>query len=165
LAREERYKGETDMADITYANAFQHEDWVDNEDVVQAGGENGFNKKFHAIKDEFDKLTTVVSVIDTEIKKIQRLNFVNAQNVTNLAANTASNEFSIETYDRSTLPVNVEKVYIAVIFPASGPTNIQHTFLYRTIPGNKIAVTVQFFNPGASPATFTFRVLTLATQT
>lgn len=153
------------MADITYSRAFQHEDWVDNEDVVQAGGEKGFNQKFHAIEGEFDRLTTVMSTIDSEIKKIQRLNFVNAQAPFALNANTASAEFEVETYDRSVLPANVEKAYFAVILPGGGaPQPIQHTFLYRLIPGNRIRVTVMFFNPGAAAATFAFRILTLATQ-
>jgi len=132
--------------------------------VVQAGGEKGFNQKFHAIEGEFDKLATVVSTVDSEIKKIQRLNFVSAQSVSNLAANTQSVEFAVETYERSTLPLNVEKAYFVVIIPTGGPTYIQQTFLYHQLPGNKVAVTVQFFNPGATPASFNFRVLTLATQ-
>lgn len=152
------------MADISYARKFTHEDWIENEDVVQASGEKGFNRRFHGIEDEFDTLANVIATIDTEIKHIQRLNFVTAQNVSGLGANSASGEFPIETYDRSTLPSNVEKVYFAVIFPGSGPTNIQHTFLYKTAGTNKIAVSVQFFNPGTAPATFTFRVLTLVAQ-
>jgi hypothetical protein len=152
------------MADITYTRTFQHEDYIDNQSVVEAGGENGFNQKFHSIEGEFDKLSVVVSTIDTEIKKIQRLNFVSAQNVSNLAANTASAEFAVETYERGALPANVEKAYFAVIFPVGGPTHIQPTFLYRTQPGSRVAVTVQFFNPGTSPASFNFRILTLATQ-
>lgn len=51
------------MADISYKRAFRHIDWIDNEDVVQAGGEKGFNSKFHGIEDEFDKLTSVIQQI------------------------------------------------------------------------------------------------------
>jgi hypothetical protein len=152
------------MADISYARTFIHRDWIENEDVVQADGEKGFNQKFHGIEDEFDTLANVVTTIDTEIKHIKRLNFVISQNVSGLAPNTASGEFPFETYDRGALPANVEKVYFAVIFPGSGPTHIQHTFLYRVAGANKISVSVQFFNPGTTPATFTFRVLTLVTQ-
>ena len=60
------------MADITYTRAFTHEDWIDNEDVVQAGGEKGFNKKFHDIEGEFDKISGVVTTVNTAIKNIQR---------------------------------------------------------------------------------------------
>jgi hypothetical protein len=149
------------MADISYARKFKHEDWIENEDVVQADGERGFNKKFHGIEAEFDALAGVVSTID---KTIQRLNFIITQSVTNLAANTASSEFTIETYDRSALPANVEKVYFVVIFPNSSQATIQHTLLYRLTGANKITVSVQFFNLGTTAATFTFRVLTLAAQ-
>jgi len=102
--------------------------------------------------------------VNTAIKRIQRLDFLLAQPPTTLAANTVSAEFPVETYDRTGMPPNVEKVYFAAIFPVTGPTNIQQTLLYRTVPGNKISVTVQFFNPGATPASFSFRIMTLATQ-
>lgn len=152
------------MADITYNRAFTHVDWIDNEDVVQADGEKGFNKKFHDLEGEFDKISGVVTDVNTAIKRIQRLDFLLAQPPTNLAANTASAEFPVETYDRAGMPANVEKVYFAAIFPTAGPTNIQQTFLYRTAPGGKISVTVQFFNPGAAQASFSFRIMALATQ-
>jgi len=152
------------MADITYSRQFQHVDWIDNEDVVQAGGEKGFNQKFHDLEAEFDKVSGVVTDVNTAIKKVQRLDFLLAQPPIQLAANTTSAEFQVETYDRTGLPTNVEKVYFATIFPVSGPTNIQQTFLYRTVPGNKISVSVQFSNPGAAQASFSFRIMTLATQ-
>ena len=44
------------MANITYTRSFQHQDWIDNEDIVQAGGERGFNVEFHALEAEFDKI-------------------------------------------------------------------------------------------------------------
>lgn len=152
------------MADINYVPVVVFQPDVDGEDVVQAGGERGFNKKFSDIRSEFDKIGTVVGTINTEINRIQRLQFLLAEAGVTMNAATASAEFVVETYDRSTLPVNVEKAYFVVIFPISGPTNVQHTLLYRTVPGNKIAVTVQFFNPGATAARVNFRVLTLATQ-
>jgi hypothetical protein len=152
------------MADIVYNRNFSHDDWIDNEDVVQAGGERGFNQKFHGLEAEFDAISGTVGQVNTAIKRIQRLEFSLAQPPIVLAANTASAEFPVETYDRAGLPANVEKVYFAVIFPQAGATNIQQTFLYRAAIGGKIAVSVQFFNPAAVPATFAFRVLTLATQ-
>jgi hypothetical protein len=153
------------MADITYTRAFQHEDWVDNEDVVQAGGEKGFNQKFHAIESEFDSLTTVVSEINTEINNIQRLIFVSAQAPFTLSANTASAEFAVETYNRTGFPANIEKVYFALILPATTPAQpIQHTFLYRLLPNSNVEVKVMFFNPGTAVANFGFRILTLAAQ-
>jgi hypothetical protein len=152
------------MADITYQSTFGFVPWIDGESLVQAGTENGFNQKFQDIEAEFDKISGVFNDVDTAIKRIQRLDFLLAQPPIQLAANTASTEFPVETYDRTGMPPNVEKVYFATIFPAGGPTHIQQTFLYRPVPGNRISVTVQFFNPGAAQASFSFRVMTLATQ-
>ena len=47
------------MADISYIRSFSHVDWIDNEDVVQAGGENGFNKKFRELEAELDRISAV----------------------------------------------------------------------------------------------------------
>ncbi|HRC86604.1 MAG TPA: hypothetical protein PK413_13430 [Thermoanaerobaculia bacterium] len=152
------------MADIVYNRNFTHADWIDNEDVVQAEGENGFNVRFKGLQDELDKVSATFAVADSEVKKIQRLQFLQAVAGVNLPAATASPEFDVEIYSRDTLPPNVEKVYSVILFPVAGPTNIQHTLLYRSLPANKMKVTVQFFNPGAAQASFNFRVLTLATQ-
>ncbi|MFF7534703.1 hypothetical protein ACIP6Q_27750 [Streptomyces bobili] len=39
-----------------YVPKFSHTDWIDNEDRVQAGGENGFNIRFHNLEAEFAAL-------------------------------------------------------------------------------------------------------------
>lgn len=39
-----------------YVPKFSHSDWIDNEDRVQAGGENGFNIRFHKLEAEFAAL-------------------------------------------------------------------------------------------------------------
>ncbi|WP_433308025.1 hypothetical protein ACQP0U_16645 [Micromonospora sp. CA-269861] len=44
-----------------FARTFAHSDWVDGEDVVQAGqtpGEQGFNERFHRIEHDLDHLGT-----------------------------------------------------------------------------------------------------------
>jgi hypothetical protein len=61
------------MAEIVYSRTFQHVDWIDNEDVVQAGGEKGFNQKFHALEAELDKLSAVVGAIKDALGNIQEL--------------------------------------------------------------------------------------------
>jgi hypothetical protein len=61
------------MADISYSRTFQHVDWIDNEDVVQAGGEKGFNQKFHDLEAELDKLSAVVGAIKAALSNIQEL--------------------------------------------------------------------------------------------
>ncbi len=152
------------MANITYTRDFQFEGWTDGDDVVAASGERGFNQRFQDLEAEFDKIGTVVDAVNTELNRIQRLQFLSAEAGVTVNSEVASAEFPVETYSRATMPPNVEKAYFVVIFPISGPTNVQHTLLYHAVPNNEIAVTVQFFNPGAAPARFSFRVLTLATQ-
>lgn len=153
------------MANISYTRTFTHDDWIDNEDVVQAGGEKGFNQKFHAIESELDKISTTFGAANTAINAIQRVNFLQANPPVTLAANTASAEFPVETYDRANLPANVEKVYFPIIIHVLGSTRIFYTVLYRQVAATKIGVSIQFFNADpASQAQFAFRVLTLATQ-
>jgi hypothetical protein len=55
------------MTDITYSRNFVHEDWRDGEDIVQAGGEKGFNEKFHALETEFDRLSAVIAQINASL--------------------------------------------------------------------------------------------------
>jgi len=55
------------MANITYTRSFQHQDWIDNEDIVQAGGERGFNVEFHALEAEFDKIGGVVGQLNANL--------------------------------------------------------------------------------------------------
>ncbi len=55
------------MANITYTRQFQHTDWQDNVDRVQAGGPTGFNQHFHDIEGDFDALSQVVSLINAAL--------------------------------------------------------------------------------------------------
>ncbi|MEZ4861773.1 MAG: hypothetical protein R3C14_10710 [Caldilineaceae bacterium] len=55
------------MANITYTRQFQHTDWQDNVDRVQAGGPTGFNQHFHDIEGDFDALAQVVSLINAAL--------------------------------------------------------------------------------------------------
>ncbi len=55
------------MANITYTRHFQHTDWQDNVDRVQAGGPTGFNQHFHDIEGDFDALAQVVNQINAAL--------------------------------------------------------------------------------------------------
>ena len=59
------------MADITYKRTFEHADWIDNEDVVQAGGEKGFNARFHALEGELDSISSVITQINAGLGAFQ----------------------------------------------------------------------------------------------
>jgi len=52
---------------ISYTRAFVHTDWVDNVDRVQAGGDAGFNGRFHGIEAEFDSLSGVVTQVNNQL--------------------------------------------------------------------------------------------------
>lgn len=52
---------------ITYKRVFTHREWVDNVDRVQAGGDNGFNDRFHALEAEFELLSGVIHQVDAAI--------------------------------------------------------------------------------------------------
>jgi hypothetical protein len=55
------------MANLTYQRSFQHGDWLDGQDIVQAGGERGFNVEFHALEAEFDHISSVITQINAEL--------------------------------------------------------------------------------------------------
>ncbi len=59
------------MASITYKRNYQHQDWVDNEDIVQADGERGFNVEFHALETEFDSISGVISQLNAGLGAFQ----------------------------------------------------------------------------------------------
>jgi hypothetical protein len=55
---------------ITYTPGFQFPEWIDNVHRVQAGGENGFNVRFHALEAEFGSIANIVKQIDTAISSL-----------------------------------------------------------------------------------------------
>jgi hypothetical protein len=151
------------MPDITYTRTFAHNDWIDGESIVQASGENGFNTRFHGCEKEFDTISATFRQVNTALKSIQQPRFLSSQPSLSIGPGASSSEFDVETYDRATLPANVDKTYFCVIVPVTG-TIVVHTFLYHPVPGNKMRVTVAFYNPTAAAVTFAFRILSLAEQ-
>ncbi|WP_020671283.1 hypothetical protein [Amycolatopsis nigrescens] len=59
------------MADISYTPQFQHDDWVDNVDRVEADGPNGFNTRFNTIESDLLAVSAVVGDIGAELTKIR----------------------------------------------------------------------------------------------
>ncbi|MEW2352936.1 hypothetical protein [Spirillospora sp. NPDC029432] len=60
------------MTEIKFEPGFRHVEWVDNRDRVQAGGPNGFNVRFTAIRKDLETISGAVSAIDTAIKKLSQ---------------------------------------------------------------------------------------------
>jgi len=151
------------MADISYTRTVTFNDYVDGETIVSAGGGDGFNARFHSLEQQLDAISTTFGLVNTAIKNIQQLQFLVSQPTVTVAANSSSPELDVEFYDRTPLPPNVDKAYFCVIFPVTG-INVVHTFLYHQIPGNKVRVSIAFYNPTAAPVSFGYRVLSLAEQ-
>jgi hypothetical protein len=57
---------------VSYNPAFEHTDWVDNVDRVRAGGDNGFNGRFHALEDEFKRVAGVITDVGAALDKLSR---------------------------------------------------------------------------------------------
>lgn len=61
----------TPAAPTGYTRQFQHQDWVDFVDPVQAGGDNGFNERFHALEAEFDLISAAITSVDNTVTAIE----------------------------------------------------------------------------------------------
>ncbi|WP_428338696.1 hypothetical protein [Mycobacterium sp.] len=57
---------------ISYTRTFAHTDWVDNVDRVQAGGDNGFNGRFHSVEAEFDVVSGVFNQVGTQLGTLEQ---------------------------------------------------------------------------------------------
>jgi hypothetical protein len=60
------------MTELSYRPAFDHLDWIDRVDQVQAGGPNGFNVRFHAIERDLAEASTVVGQIAGALRSTHR---------------------------------------------------------------------------------------------
>jgi hypothetical protein len=54
-----------------YNRNYQHQDWIDGQDIVQAGTERGFNAEFHALEAEFDRITPVITELNAGLGAFQ----------------------------------------------------------------------------------------------
>ena len=152
------------MADITYARSFRHDDWIDNEDVVQAGGDRGFNKKFHDLETEFDKLAGVISQIATAVGQVQRVRSVKALPAQTLAPGAVSAEVDIDQYAVSEVPVNTQKIYFTSLsfLPPNTPGQVETFFFFRPGPNDTIRVLLMLKNTGAAAVTFLTQVYSIS---
>jgi hypothetical protein len=56
---------------VTYNRSYQHQDWINNQDIVRADGDRGFNAEFHSLEAEFDKITGVVAALNAGLGAFQ----------------------------------------------------------------------------------------------
>ncbi|WP_217560592.1 hypothetical protein [Streptomyces sp. GbtcB6] len=57
------------MTDLSYTPTFAPSNWIDNVDLIQADGPNGFNVRFDAIQADLLRAASVVSEISTAIAR------------------------------------------------------------------------------------------------
>jgi hypothetical protein len=60
------------MPDLRFDPIFRHKDWVDNVDLIQAGGPNGFNIRMNSIGSDLHQVSTVVTEVDSRLDLIAR---------------------------------------------------------------------------------------------
>lgn len=61
----------SDPTPTGYTRQFQHTDWIDFVDPVQAGGGNGFNERFHALEAEFDLISGAITSVDNALTVVE----------------------------------------------------------------------------------------------
>jgi hypothetical protein len=149
------------MATITYARTFRHDDWIDNEDVVQAGGEKGFNKKFHDMEAEFDKIATAFGQVNTALQK-----GISIQPVITLAKQLSPNQITdpedIDLYNNADFPTGVKKVYQVSIEPAPGAHGqVSYNLIYTAV-GEKTKVSIWFKEEKNQLTRITARVFSIS---
>jgi hypothetical protein len=55
---------------IDFTPTFAHTDWVDNVDRVEAGGDNGFNQRFHALEDNLETISTTFDDVESALNTL-----------------------------------------------------------------------------------------------
>jgi hypothetical protein len=164
------------MPDINYNRDFIHKDWRDNEDIVQAEGENGFNEKFHAIEDEFDKITTISSEVSSEFTRLESvieeinsrpLPGLKVQSVVTLSKVTTPSQVTepeeIETYANADFPEGIKKVYQVSIQPF--PNNhgqVSYHLIYEPASDSTTRVSIWFKNERDLLTRFRAQILSLS---
>ena len=150
------------MANISYKRTFTHDDWIDNEDVVQAGGEKGFNKKFHEFENELDEISKVIGEIDVSLQKgikIKHIITLSKQ----LNADQITNPEDFDLYDNADFPAGVRKVYQVSIEPNPGAHGqITYNLIYEQAAGNKTKVSIWFKNEKNVMTRFNTHVVSLS---
>jgi hypothetical protein len=73
-----------------YTRQFQHKDWIDFVDPVEAGGNNGFNQRFHALENEFDLISAAVTSVDNAVTGLQTASPAIGITIATLLSNGAS---------------------------------------------------------------------------
>ena len=126
------------MASFSYARSFSHTPWRNHEDVVDAEGDNGFNRRFQDLEAEFDTIGTTIGAIGTEVDKLHAgLSVPSRQQpvaviTRNLGPNEVSDPEPLDTYDNAGFPDSRPKLYtVRLVRLAAAPHGqVSHHFIY-----------------------------------
>jgi hypothetical protein len=127
------------MADTFYNPTFKHVDWIDNEDIVQAAGENGFNGRFHALETEFASLSKVIANINAAIGPVAPTVTLALSPIFFTNDNAAPWTFA-EQSTNATLPLQVGSfadAFLPIQLP-DGAKVQSITIFGGTLPGNEL---------------------------
>jgi hypothetical protein len=91
---------------VAYNRTYQHQDWIDGQDIVQAGSERGFNAEFHALEAEFDKITPVVTALNAGLGAFQPVGAAGA--VAYAGGNVGIGSFAAASPPTHPLEVNLD---------------------------------------------------------
>ena len=157
------------MASFSYSRTFTHLPWRNHEDVVDAEGENGFNRRFQDLEAEFDTLGGTILQIGQEVDRIEGgLSIPGRQlpliTVTrNIGGDDVSEPELIDTYDNSDFPNNEPKLYSVRLVPliTAPHGQVSHHFIYRP-DGAQTQVQVWFKNERSEPTGIVAHIFTLS---
>ena len=150
------------MANITYTPGFRFDPWVDNQDVVSAEGERGFNKKFRDLIVEFDTIAGVIGQINTALQQGLTINSVFSVSK-QLTANQVSDPEEIDIYNKADFPGDTKKLYQVSIEPAPGfHGQVSYNLIYADIGGNRTRVSIWFKEQKGETTRFVARVFSLS---
>jgi hypothetical protein len=153
------------MADITYNRTFEHVNWLNNVDIVDAEDpEKGFNRRFHDLEAEFDKISTVVGQINTALKKGLSINPVMVITLSKqLGPNQVTDPEEIDIYNNADFPGDVKKVYQISIEPfPNAHGQVSYNLIYEPATGNKTRVSLWFKEEKNLLTRITVRVFSLS---
>ena len=144
---------------ITYDPSFEHRNWLDNEDIVQAGGENGMNKRFIDLRADLDAISATFTTANQEVDDLStRIDAVEvlagqglqtSQVITHsvqLNPNASSSPLDVEVYTNADVPGGVKKVYHVGITPIGTHGQVSSHFIYTAESPTQTRVQVWFKN-------------------
>lgn len=134
------------MADLEFTRTFTHQDWIDEEDIVQAEGENGFNGRFHAVEHDFDRIGELFAQVGEALEERG-----GAEPVATLSKQLGPNEVTdieeIDDYAVADYPNGLRKLYQVALEPFGRfHGQVSHQFIYSPIGEERVRVSIWFKN-------------------